>query len=98
MTFQYIGNDRYKIYLDRVPARSIRLHVDEINEIAEGCEVLEEAKEDLEILQDEHNDVLQDIKDLSKRIEYYLKLDSTQDIEDITEMLKDIKETISEHL
>jgi len=63
MTFQHIGNDRYKIYLDRVPSRSIRLSISEINEISEFNPEYIEALEEQSKTQEYYDDVLGDIEE-----------------------------------
>ena len=72
MLFQYLGNDRYKIHLDRIPVRSIRVSGIELNDMADGSPIVSELRENIKTLQWDYDDILGDVKEIAKRIEHPL--------------------------
>jgi len=105
MTFQYIGNDRYKIYLDRIPSRSIRLSIDEINEIneiAENNPTVIQQKDDIEKLQIYYDDVLGDIEEqlgLFREAEELIKNIKNDTVRsEIADILEALQNQVSGHI
>lgn len=102
MTFQYIGNDRYKITLDRIPARSIRLSSDEIDELCEENPEVQQLKADKAQLQKYYDDVLGDIEEqlgLFRKAEELIKNIKNDTVRsEIEDILEDIQNQVSGHI
>jgi len=95
MTFQLIGNDRYKIYLDRIPVRSIRLSNSEIKEISEFNLEYIEALEEQNKVQEYYDDVLGDIEEQAEFIREAEELMSNIKNSKVREQMEDIIESIA---
>lgn len=102
MKFEYIGGDRYKIYLDRIPARSIRLHVDEIAELCENNKAFIELQDNSYKLQEYYDDILGDIEEqlgLFREAEELVKNIKNEKVRiEIEDILEALQNQVSGHI